>query len=549
MSLRAGRVFFALVFIFLVSVDSYAGPLVIYEGFGELHLSPALSVLEDLRGSLAPSEALSPARALSYQNPMGTATINLGYSRSAFWLKAPIFNRSDRELRCIVALRQPAIENVELYWQGVHQISGALASPQERAIQGREILFRIVVPPGASDDLLFRVRSDTSLNLSFSIFEEDRYRLHDTAISFIVCLALGALLYSALYNAFLALSLRDAAYASYTIVVLGILLNRLLVFGYFQYYLTPFSGKWNYISILLSTSLFTAAMAFFTTFFLSTRTREPILHRVNLALPVLVAANMIVLALDAHLADQISILLLILAAVVSILTGCRSFLAGYRPARYYLLAWVALFVIVLLYSMGLFHIVKFSTYNEEVTLLGTVAMAILMSLALADRISEMRRLLVTDRLTCIDNRAGLEMEFERMLSPVAALDRSFSIIITDIDHFKDINDQYGHQTGDAVLAELASVLRGGMRSVDCVGRWGGDEFLVLCKDSSREGTIAVAEKLRRLVEGRDFHLVGRITCSFGVGTWEAGVDRNELFRRADEALYRAKRSGRNCVAE
>lgn len=161
----------------------------------------------------------------------------------------------------------------------------------------------------------------------------------------------------------------------------------------------------------------------------------------------------------------------------------------------------------------------------------------------------MRRLLVTDRLTCIDNRAGLEMELESMLSPVASLDRSFSIIITDIDHFKDINDQYGHQTGDSVLAELASVLRGGMRSVDCVGRWGGDEFLVLCKDSSREGTIAVAEKLRRLVEGREFNLVGRITCSFGVGTWEAGVDRNELFRRADEALYRAKRAGRNCVAE
>jgi diguanylate cyclase (GGDEF)-like protein len=549
MPLRASRLFSALVFVFLVSVDSYAGSLVLYEGFGELHLSPSLSILEDLRGSLAPSEALSPARALSYRNPTGAATINLGYSRSVFWLKAPILNRSDRELRCIVALRQPAIENVELYWQGRHQISGALASPQERAIQGREILFRIVVPPGASDDLLFRVRSDTSLNLSFSIFEEDRYRLHDTAISFIICLALGALLYSALYNAFLALSLRDAAYISYTIVVVGILLNRLLVLGYFQYYLTPFSGKWNYIGILLSTSLFTAAMAFFTTFFLSTRTREPILHRVNLVLPALVAANMIVLALDAHLADQISILLLILAAIVSILTGWRSFCSGYRPARFYLLAWAALFVIVLLYSMGLFHIVGFSTYNEEATLLGTVAMAILMSLALGDRISEMRRLLVTDRLTCIDNRAGLEMELESMLSPVASLDRSFSIIITDIDHFKDINDQYGHQTGDSVLAELASVLRGGMRSVDCVGRWGGDEFLVLCKDSSREGTIAVAEKLRRLVEGREFNLVGRITCSFGVGTWEAGVDRNELFRRADEALYRAKRAGRNCVAE
>ena len=135
---------------------------------------------------------------------------------------------------------------------------------------GREILFRIVVPPGAGDDLLFRVRSETSINLTFSVFEEDAYRDREAAISFIVCLALGALLYSALYNGFLALSLRDAAYVAYSIVMVGILLNRLLVLGYFQYYLTPSSGRRNYIGILLSTSLFTAAMAFFNTFFLST---------------------------------------------------------------------------------------------------------------------------------------------------------------------------------------------------------------------------------------------------------------------------------------
>jgi diguanylate cyclase (GGDEF)-like protein len=531
----------------LVPGRSSAESLVLYDGFGELRLSPSLSILEDSRGVLDPSEALSPALASSYRNPTGAGSINLGYSSSVFWLKAPILNRSEKELTCLVALRQPAIESVELYWRGGRQVSGALASPKERAVAGREILFRIVAPPGAAGDLLLRVRSETSLNLSFSIFEEDRYRLREDAISFFVCLALGALLWSALYNGFLALSLRDAAYAAYTIVVIGIFLNRLIVLGYFQFYLTPFSGKWNYISILLSTSLFTAAMAFFTSFFLSTRPHFPILHRANLAFPVLVAANMIVLALNAHLADQISIILLFLGAVVSILTGLRSFVAGYRPARFYLLAWAALFVIVLIYSMGLFNIVAFAAYNEEATLLGTVAMAVLMSLALGDRISEMRRLLVTDRLTSIDNRAGLEMEFERMLAPAAALDRSFSIIIADIDRFKEINDQYGHQTGDAVLAELAMALREGIRSGDSVGRWGGDEFLVLCRGSRREGAIAVAEKLRQLVEARDFRLVGRITCSFGVGAWEVGLDRNELFRRADQALYEAKRAGRNRV--
>ena len=544
---QAFFIFLTSLCLFAVAARSEAEPLVLYEGFGEARLSPSLSVLEDSRGVLGPSEALSPALAASYRAPTGTSTINLGYSRSVFWFKAPILSRSDRELRCLIVLRQPAIEDVELYWRGERQVSGALASPRERAVSGREILFRIMEPPGASSDLLLRVRSDTSINLSFSIFDEDTYRDREATIAFIVCLALGALLCSALYNGFLAFSLKDAAYAAYTIVVAGILLNRLLVLGYFQHYLTPSSGKWNYIGILLSTSLVTAAMPFFNTFFLSTRMRTPILHRINLAFPVLVAANMIVLALDAHIADQISIILLILGAVISILTGWRSFTVGYRPARYYLFAWAALFGIVMVYSLGLFRIVAFSIYNEEATLLGAVVMAILMSLALADRISEMHRLSITDGLTRIGNRAGLEMDLERMLSPAAVSDRSFSIIITDIDHFKEINDVHGHQAGDAVLEELALLLREETRSVDRVGRWGGDEFMVLCKDSGREGALAVAEKLRRSVEGRDFPLVGHITCSFGVGAWQQGIDRDELFHRADEALYRAKRAGRNRV--
>lgn len=520
--------------------------LAVGPGFREERLGPRLSILEDPESLLGPGEALSPERASSYRRVDAT-TINLGYSRSSFWLKGSLRNEGDRELRCLLVLKEPAIESVELFWEGAALRSGASVPPSERAMRGRENLFRIILPPRSERVLLLRARTDTSINLSFFLYEEDAYRSREAAEDFFNCLCLGALVFAALYNGFLALTLRDAAYAAYAVVVAGILWNRLLVLGYFQLYLTPGSGRLNYILILLSTSLFTAAMSFFTTRFLSTRTRSPFLHRLNLALPACVAANMALLAIDAHVADQASIFLLLAAALVSISTGIAALARGYRPARYYLLAWAALCVIAVIHSLGLFRLLPYSMYSDESTLLGTAVMSFLMSLALADRISEMRVLSMTDKLTRIGNRARLEIELERMLAPGGSEERPFSIIMADIDHFKQVNDEHGHQAGDEVLAEIARLLASGTRASDRVGRWGGEEFLVLCEDTGREGAIAAAEKLRRRVEERVFPDIGRITCSFGVATYEQGQDREALFRRADEALYRAKRGGRNRV--
>jgi diguanylate cyclase (GGDEF)-like protein len=181
-------------------------------------------------------------------------------------------------------------------------------------------------------------------------------------------------------------------------------------------------------------------------------------------------------------------------------------------------------------------------------------MTLLMSLALADRINllrkekeELRRISTTDYLTRIDNRRKLEAELERLIPSHDDGRRRFSIIIADVDHFKDVNDTYGHQAGDAILSEIAGLLAKSTRSTDHVGRWGGEEFLILCEGASREGALATAEKLRREIESHVFPCVGSVTCSFGVGAYESGASKEEVFRRADKALYCAKTGGRNRV--
>ncbi len=117
----------------------------------------------------------------------------------------------------------------------------------------------------------------------------------------------------------------------------------------------------------------------------------------------------------------------------------------------------------------------------------------------------------------------------------------------DIDHFKAINDTYGHLAGDDTLKTFGELLKGALRASDIIGRWGGEEFLIICPDSNLEGTVKLAEQLRLKIAQYDFAHFGNLYASFGVALHHRGEQVNALIARADKALYRAKEAGRNRV--
>lgn len=125
---------------------------------------------------------------------------------------------------------------------------------------------------------------------------------------------------------------------------------------------------------------------------------------------------------------------------------------------------------------------------------------------------------------------------------------SVAVILVDIDHFKRLNDSYGHDYGDEVLAQFAALISRNVRVVDIAARWGGEEFVVVCADVDRKGAVRIAEKLRARVEACDFGRGGPVTASFGIH-WSAvaGDDLGSLVAMADKALYVAKAEGRNCL--
>ncbi|PKU21667.1 diguanylate cyclase domain-containing protein [Telmatospirillum siberiense] len=190
----------------------------------------------------------------------------------------------------------------------------------------------------------------------------------------------------------------------------------------------------------------------------------------------------------------------------------------------------------------------------------TEVLAVLVAALLAGKIADMtliqfsmrkalEQLAESDGLTGLYNRRKLDELFLRECERSNRLGTRLAVIIVDLDHFKSINDSFGHLTGDSVLTAVAQCLQHSVRNTDVVGRWGGEEFLILCPGTTLAGARHLAEKLRQEIPRETPNpTVGRTTASFGVAEFNAGEPPQTLLQRADDALYKAKMAGRDCVA-
>jgi diguanylate cyclase (GGDEF)-like protein len=166
--------------------------------------------------------------------------------------------------------------------------------------------------------------------------------------------------------------------------------------------------------------------------------------------------------------------------------------------------------------------------------------------------TRLRHMSQTDGLTGVDNRRHLEERLDEMFEHAKRLEEPFACVMCDLDRFKAVNDTHGHQAGDAVLKQFARILRNEMREIDHVGRYGGEEFMMLLPGTVLDAALIFAERVRKQVESHTFTFDGgsiQRTASFGVSAWPHPRinDTDALVRSADDALYVAKETGRNRV--
>jgi two-component system cell cycle response regulator len=165
---------------------------------------------------------------------------------------------------------------------------------------------------------------------------------------------------------------------------------------------------------------------------------------------------------------------------------------------------------------------------------------------------KLRLISLTDGLTEVENRRSLELHLHEMWQHSMRLHEPIALIICDIDKFKAVNDNYGHQAGDSVLKEFAQLLKSEAREIDRVGRYGGEEFLLILSGTVLDAAVTFAERLREKVEGHTFSYTGgtlrrTMSCGVAASPHPRVKDQEALLRAADDALYVAKETGRNRV--
>lgn len=163
----------------------------------------------------------------------------------------------------------------------------------------------------------------------------------------------------------------------------------------------------------------------------------------------------------------------------------------------------------------------------------------------AEAIAELEHLSETDKLTGLVNRSRLDIILQDEVIRYERSARPLTLVLCDVDHFKRINDEHGHLVGDEVLKGIANFLSAQCRQADTCGRWGGEEFLIICPDTEGEEAITLVKRIQQASYSALFPKNIRVSLSFGIAVLSPDGDADQLLRRADYALYEAKRQGRD----
>ncbi|SEO71645.1 diguanylate cyclase (GGDEF) domain-containing protein [Salinihabitans flavidus] len=243
--------------------------------------------------------------------------------------------------------------------------------------------------------------------------------------------------------------------------------------------------------------------------------------------------------------------------MAAIFPGVALFLLGHRRGALYVLLFFATFGLLFWWNMT----VSVGPVSQVDVAINTILTPVIITLQLffyeiarkgandenARLVEYLEILSSKDGLTGLWNRRLSDGFLEQEIARSQRQGNRFSVAILDIDHFKKVNDAYGHAEGDTVLKEIAQEFRTIVRVQDKVGRWGGEEFIVICSDTGIEDAVALFNRIRARIEGHDFSNGVNVTVSIGVAEYRASDSPTTLAARADKALYHAKQHGRNRV--
>lgn len=518
-----------------------------------LVLGPRLALLEDRDASLDAEQAFAKALGGEFK-PAVNADQSLGVTSSVWWVYFTLENPRDSRQSLVLRQLYPLIDYVDLWEDGGtasgRRQSGDMLPFSSRDVKLNELAFNIDMPPRASKRFLMRFQTAGSMSIRLRLIDAESLVAVVADERLLQGIFFGWLIALALYNLFLYVLVRDFSYFLYVVYAVTFGLFIACLKGLAAQYLWPESPWWGNHSLLIFWALVVAATLAFSRNFLNFKHYLPRVNLMSNGLAIL-ALTCAVASLFVAYNAVIKVLFLFAPIAYSLIlyAAYKGVRRGYAPAGYFLAAWLILLVgaiVATLMAAGLLP--QNYVMPAHIMQLGAMLEMILLSIALASRIRNLEKDSLTDSLTRLPNRRFFDEELARAFSYARRNQQPLSLMVLDVDKFKQFNDSFGHDKGDLVLTQVSEIMSHSARATDYVCRYGGEEFAIILPGTSEVAAREIAERIREAV--RMHALEGqRITISIGVSNYPtcAFEDEQELFKAADDALYHAKDMGRNRV--
>lgn len=538
-------------FLFLgSSASAQALPIEVDGGLNSLDLASRFEMLEDPTASMS-FDAVRSATAFA---PPADQRTNLGFSKSVWWVRFAVKNTTSHEVKVLLRQDYPLIDYLDLWvstesdaWR--HLQTGDQRPFASREFAHRDFVFSLDLPAGAERQVYLRFQTGGALDIKLTLYSQQALVEAISQEQLAYGVYYGGYLVLVFYNLFIFLAVKDRAFFYYLLYAISFGLHFGVHNGLSFQFLWPEHPDWGNQSLVVLLSLSLLFSLQFTRRFLDAGRNTPKLDVIAQGLQVLSAVPLVA----AFFLPYSSLIvptaqLTVLVTMIIMVLGGVSLVKGYRPARYFMLAWATLLVCVLAYMLKAFGWLPHNVFTQNGFQIGSLLEMALLSVALAARVKDIQQQSLTDPLTKLSNRRYFDQQLELEFARSRRTHEPLSLLIADIDHFKQFNDRYGHAKGDEILKLVARHLADRLGPHQVVCRHGGEEFAIILRGADGAEAMSVADSLRMSLENK-ISSGQPITISVGVAahTGETFVNASQLFQAADSALYSAKEQGRNRV--
>ncbi len=514
-----------------------------------------------------PPLSLAQAQALQHEGrflPGKQTILNFRIGARPTWLHLEIFNPSDRVQTMHLVAGVTWIDKMDVYVLHSGHLDAQWQTGDERAgAPGLTPALGYALPlafASGTNEVYLRAESMDPMVLPVELVSEDEFNKRQRVMGYVYGFVYGFLLALCAYNLLLFAGLGERSYLYYSFYLLSFILANLAYTGHGLAWIWPGHFLLQRYVILVGMVLLGCCGLLFASRFLALEKHAPHTQRlVRGFIGAGAAAMVLCMIAGSHLgAALVAFSFVSLFTVFMFVLGLLSISQGREAGRYFLAATICGLLGAFSTALAVWGWLPFMTETYHAVELGIVLEATLLALALAHQMRHYQQASLSaeqlarlDPLTNLHNRRAFVASVAPIWSTAVRGNRPISLLMIDMDHFKQINDQHGHDAGDHALVRVARLLTEQCRAGDIVARWGGEEFIMFMPETDGAQAVAVAERIRQKVSEIRLHVRQgsvQLTASFGVAQRAGQDDLEDLIRVADMQLYEAKRQGRNRVS-